>query len=247
MAEVALQSVGLKAADGSVRPFHHRGTPADLGVINQMFAAEDYSIARLARGPQLQAFYHACLEAGERPLILDAGANIGASIVYFSLAYPQAHILALEPAKNNFELLRLNAAGIDVDARCAAIGARAGEVVLTDPGQGEWGYRTAAEGAGARVPRLGAADLVSEKCRAGFKPFLAKIDIEGAEGELFSADTAWADAFPLLIIELHDWLLPGAGTAKSFLAWAASRQRDFVFIGENVFSIAHELRAPGVL
>ena len=235
----ALQSVGLKARDGSVRPFHHRGSPADLGVVNQMFAAEDYSLGRLKRGAELIARYEALVLAGRRPWILDAGANIGAAAVYFHLAFPKAHILALEPARNNFELLRLNVSGIDIDARCAAIGARAGEAVLTDPGEGEWGYRTADAGEGERVPRLSAAELAREKSRAGFAPYIAKIDIEGAEAELFAADTAWIDDFPLLIVELHDWLLPRSGSSRNFLRCMAERDRDFVYLGENVFSIAN--------
>lgn len=234
-----MQTVGLKTADGGVRTFHHRGTPADLGVINQMFSAEDYSLARLRRGAELHALYDALVRAGQRPLILDAGANIGASVVYFSLPFPKAHIVAIEPARNNFELLRLNAAGIDVDARCAAIGALAGEAVLTDPGEGEWGYRTSEEGAGERVPRLAAAELLRQKRREGFRPFIAKIDIEGAEEELFSADTGWVDEFPLLIVELHDWLLPKSASSRNFLRCMAERDRDFVYLGENVFSIAN--------
>jgi FkbM family methyltransferase len=241
MAQIAagLQTVGLKTADGGTRPFHHRGTRADLGVLDQMFVAEDYSLARLKRGAELHGLYDSLLRTGSRPLILDAGANIGASVVYFSLPFPKAHIVALEPAQNNFELLRLNVSGIDVDARCAAIGARAGEAVLTDPGEGEWGYRTAEAGQGERVPRLAAAELVREKRAAGYRPFIAKIDIEGAEAELFSAHTEWVDDFPLLIIELHDWMLPGAGSARNFLRCIAERDRDFVYLGENVFSIAN--------
>jgi FkbM family methyltransferase len=239
MAEIgALQTVTLRTAAGE-RPFHHRGTRADLGVIDQMFNTEDYSLARLRRGPELHALYDTWVRAGSRPLILDAGANIGASVVYFSLAFSKAHIVALEPARNNFELLGRNVGGIDVDARCAAIGAAAGEVVLTDPGEGEWGYRTADAGEGTRVPRLAAAALVREKRNAGFTPFIAKIDIEGAEAELFSADTAWVDDFPLLIVELHDWLLPKSGSSHSFLRCIAGRDRDFVYWGENIFSIAN--------
>lgn len=237
MAEIGpLQTLTLKTAAGE-RAFHHRGTRADLGVLEQMFNAEDYSLARLRRGPELHALYETWVRAGRTPLILDAGSNIGASVVYFSIVFPKAHIVALEPARNNFELLRQNVGGIDVDARCAAIGAAAGEVVLTDPGEGEWGYRTLDSGQGERVPRVAAAALVREKQSAGFTPFIAKIDIEGAEAELFSADTAWVDDFPLLIVELHDWLLPKAGSSQSFLRCIAGRDRDFVYLGENIFSI----------
>jgi FkbM family methyltransferase len=241
MAEV---SFTLRLPGRGDRVFRHRDTAADAGVVAQMFDSQDYLLNRLRRGGELAELYSEWIAAGKRPLILDAGANIGASAVFFAMHFPGAHIVALEPAQDNFELLRANTAGLDVEARQAAIGAVAGETVVVDPGEGAWGYRTAAQGEGARVPLHAASRLVAEKAAAGYVPYIAKIDIEGAEAELFSRDTSWADAFPLVIIELHDWLLPKAGTSRGFLRWAAERERDFVYIGENVFSIAYELRGP---
>lgn len=218
---MALQSLTIRLPEKGERAFRHRGTPADLGVIAQMFESQDYSLGRLRRGAELHALYEALVQSGERPLILDAGANIGASAVFFGVHFPRAHIVALEPAADNFELLRANTAGLDVDARCAAIGAH--------------------DGTGVAVHA--ASRLISEKLAAGYQPYIAKIDIEGGEQELFSRDTGWADGFALLIIELHDWLLPRAGSARNFLRWAAERDRDFVYIGENIFSIANEWTA----
>jgi FkbM family methyltransferase len=228
---VEIQMPGLPG-----RSFAHRGTDADRGVLQQVFVAEDYSIGALRRGPELQQRYERMLAAGARPLILDAGANIGASAVYFSLRYPAAHVLALEPAPDNFELLLRNCRGLDVDARRAGIAAASGRATLLDPGLGEWGYRTGA-GEGPAVELCAATALVAAKQAAGYAPFIAKIDIEGGEADLFSADTAWIDAFPLLIIELHDWLLPGQANSRNFLQCIAQCDRDFVHLGENVFSI----------
>jgi hypothetical protein len=71
----------------------------------------------------------------------------------------------------------------------------------------------------------------------GTVPFLLKIDIEGAEADLFSNNLEPFMAFYLVIVELHDWLLPGLANSRNFLAWHASSNRDFVYHGENVFSI----------
>jgi FkbM family methyltransferase len=232
-----VETLTIRLPEKGERTFRHRGTPADRGVVAQMFESQDYSFNRLQRGAELYALYEELVRSGRRPLILDAGANIGAAAVFFAMHFPRAHIVALEPAANNFELLRANVAGLDVDARCAAIGAQDGEAALVDPGEGEWAYRTAP---GAGVPVHAASRLVAEKLAAGYQPYLAKIDIEGGEAELFSRDTGWAERFALLIVELHDWLLPRAGSARNFLRWAAERDRDFVYVGENVFSIANE-------
>lgn len=42
------------------------------------------------------------------PIIIDCGANIGLSILYFAQHYPQAQIIAFEPDKKNFEILSKN-------------------------------------------------------------------------------------------------------------------------------------------
>ena len=231
-----METVQLQDPQGRPRPLHTRGTPADKGVVQQIFQNQDYWLGRLRRGAELHRWYDTAVEKGQRPFILDAGANIGASAVWFNFEFPAATIVAIEPEAANFDLLLKNTAGLNVDARKAALGSCAGMASIFDPGEGEWGYRTATAREGT-IPQLSADDLVSEFSGKGFLPFIAKIDIEGGEAELFSQNVGWVDAFPLLIIELHDWLLPGAGSSLPFLKCIAQRDRDFVYIGENVFSI----------
>jgi FkbM family methyltransferase len=201
-------------------------------VIAQMFKNEDYSLRRLRRGEEIKAAGRAMA----RPLIIDAGANIGASACWFALNFPRIHIVAFEPDPANFELLKRNTEGLDVELHQAAIGARDGKVRLLDPGKGEWGYRTAQADDG-NVPLISIGRIVAEKQAGGYTPFIAKIDIEGGEADLFTPPTDWVDSFPLMMVELHDWLMPGQGTSRSFLQCVATRDRDFIHIGENVFSI----------
>jgi hypothetical protein len=63
---------------------------------------------------------------------------------------------------------------------------------------------------------------------------LVKIDIEGAESEVFEAPAAWLASTTMLIIELHDWLLPGQGTSKNFLRRIVEHNFDVVLQGENL-------------
>ena len=72
------------------------------------------------------------------------------------------------------------------------------------------------------------------------QPFIAKIDIEGAERDLFSGDCSWIDTFPVIIVELHDWLFPKARTAQPFLKAIAARNRDILLKENNVFSIRND-------
>ena len=72
-------------------------------------------------------------------------------------------------------------------------------------------------------------------------PFIVKIDIEGFESDLFSSNTEWIRRFPLILIELHDWLLPGQACSQNFLKAISAENRDFVHQGETIFSISNHL------
>lgn len=225
------------------RPFVYRKETSDEGVIAQVLKNGDYNLGRLRRGKELSELYEQLASTGRAPLIIDAGANIGASAVYFSCSFPRARVVAIEPARGNFDLLTSNIGGLPVDCVNAALAASPGTLSLTDPGEGFWGYRTAAAAGGAYVHSVTCVTL-NEIYAARAKtcvPFIAKIDIEGAESELFAANTEWVDETPIIIIELHDWLMPGTANSRAFLQCIAGRDRDFVYIGENIFSIANRL------
>ena len=65
------------------REFRFRPKTSDEGVIAQIFKNSDYNFARLRRGPELMQLYERAVAAKKTPLIVDAGANIGASPLYF--------------------------------------------------------------------------------------------------------------------------------------------------------------------
>jgi hypothetical protein len=70
---------------------------------------------------------------------------------------------------------------------------------------------------------------------------ILKIDIEGGEQDLFSGDVSWLPLMPIVIVELHDWMLPGQAVARNFLRAISVLDFDFVHVGENVFCFNNEL------
>jgi len=219
--------------DAMGRRLEHRGSAADLGVMHQVFWDRNYDMKKLKRIDAIQSYY----ESLNRPQIIDAGANIGASAVWFAQTYPKAAVTAIEPHVGNYDLLVKNTEGLRVESIQGAIASRPGKIRLFDPGEGEWGFRTG-DSAGlalGEVPAMTVEQLVKGD------PFILKIDIEGGEADLFDSDVF--ARFPVLIIELHDWLLPKQGTSKSFLRWHVTQDRDFVYCGENVFSLSNQVLA----
>ena len=84
----------------------------------------------------------------KRPRIIDAGANIGASAIWFARTYPKAMVTAIEPHGGNFDLLIKNTIALNVENVYGAVAAKSGKIRLFDPGEGEWGYRTGGSGPG---------------------------------------------------------------------------------------------------
>lgn len=220
------------------RLFQHRGSEADAQVLRQVFDRGDYDLGRLRRHEEIARFYENC----ERPLILDCGANIGASALWFARQYPRARVVAVEPESNNFALLEENTAGWNVGPLLGAVAARPGRIQLFDPGQGEWGFRTSPGGHLLGDVRAYTIDELSG-LEPDCTPFILKIDIEGAESEIFA--TPPESPYPVVIVELHDWMLPRSASSRSFLQWHASQNRDMIQMGENTVSLSNTLLPGG--
>ncbi len=75
-------------------------------------------------------------------VIFDLGGNIGLSALMFAARYPMARIVAVEPDRDNFELLERNTRGYD-NVRCirAAVGGRSGFADCEDPNAASDSFR----------------------------------------------------------------------------------------------------------
>jgi FkbM family methyltransferase len=221
---------------------YFRPKSSDEGVIRQVFSNRDYDLKRLARYADLAQLLNTKLEAGKRPLIVDAGANIGVSVLYFLSKFQNAAVVAIEPEESNYQLLLKNVHGLGVECIHGALSSTGGYMSIVDPGKGFWGFRTEATAdPNVGVPCVTLDQIYEKRAAKDVWPFLVKIDIEGGEGVLFEQNTSWIDKTPIIIVELHDWLLSKAGTSRSFLRCIAEHDRDFVFLGENVYSIKNDL------
>jgi FkbM family methyltransferase len=212
----------------------------DRITLAQIYATDDYGTSKLKRHSDIQAKYEDLKRIGHTPLIIDCGGNIGFASKYFSQNYPDAKIVCIEPDQSNIEQAKINNLQNNADFILAAVGSTSGCGLLVDPGLGNNAYRidTSKDG---NIAIVAINDLLQKYSESQFAPFIIKIDIEGSESELFSKNVEWLDRFPLVIIELHDWMLPGSCNSHNFLNAIAALDRDFVCFGENVFSISNRL------
>lgn len=154
--------------------------------------------------------------------IVDAGANVGYSVLWFRRHYPEARIVALEPDPENFAVLVANCGHLPgVTLLQAALWGSDGEVRLkTRSREGRdlrsWGRRTVppafADADAVAVPALSPRAVLDQ---LGLDEVgLFKMDIEGAEKDVFeAADTSWFDRVGVLTAEFQDRFRPGSSAA----------------------------------
>jgi FkbM family methyltransferase len=146
--------------------------------------------------------------------IVDAGANIGLAAVYFANRYPRSTTIALEPEPGNFRMLAQNAAPYpNIVPVQAALWNRNEAIELFDPGLGDWSFMTGAgtgsvPGKACGTVRAMTLDTLIDEYGLDRIDVL-KMDIEGAESEVFEDASSWIDRVDALIIELHERMKPG--------------------------------------
>ena len=205
-----------------------------------IFTYEFYRIGQLARRQEIDAFHQSQQLGGKTPLIVDCGSNVGLSLLYFSLQYPHAKVIGVEPDAGNFaKSVALTRQHPSVQVINAGIASAEGSAALVNTGKGNDAFRTEVSQAGG--VRLVSVEGILRQQEDAIFPFLIKIDIEGFEQNLFEKNVGWIDRFPVLVIELHDWLFPGQARSRNFLKAIAGLDRDFVHHGENFVSIKHQL------
>jgi FkbM family methyltransferase len=167
--------------------------------------------------------------------IIDAGANIGCASIYFSLHFPEAEILAIEPEQNNFSLLQKNTSAYkNVSCIQAGIWNKNEDIIISNPNAeaAEFMIESGHPSIHSTVKGITIEKLIEINNWDTID--ILKLDIEGAEKEIFSEDNFdWLKKVKLLIIELHDRYKPGC--TKAVFRVLNHFNYDAYFHHENIF------------
>ncbi len=217
-----------------------RDGTSDPYVLQQIFHTEEFNISTAPQFAWVRAACDRTLAAGETPLVIDCGANIGLSCLYFAKHLPKAKIIGIEPARDNAELARKNtAANPLIEIVEAAVHDQTARLSLTNPEAEKFAYQvweTADKGAAT----VEAVTIDALMRRNGAKRnAIVKVDIEGGEAALFRSNIGWLDHTDLLICETHDWLFPGQGTSRPLFNAIAGRKFEVIQKGEYISFFFH--------
>ncbi len=215
------QSLRLK---GIKNPIRLRKVKADLLLFKQIFVTEEYKFP-CPINPEY---------------IIDAGANIGLSAVFFSKSFPAAKIIAVEVERGNYDLLVENTKGYqEIEAINAGIWPTTAKLEVVDTGRGPTGFmvREATDGAANVFDAISINDIIT---RFGLPHIdIIKLDIEGAEKELLLQNSDWITRTKIIIIELHD--NKKQGCSKAFFETFAQHDFECHPFGQNFLLINKKL------
>ncbi len=208
--------------NGIRTPFVFRPLNEDIYLIQSIFGAEEYALP---------------IDFKPR-LILDCGGNIGCAAVYFANKYPDAQIYSVEPESDNFRLLQYNTCAYDnIHPIKSALWDKETFIRVEDRGYGKWGFMTF-ETTADTPDAMRTTTVAKLLADSGFDEIdLLKIDVEGAEKEIFSAPDVddWLPKVKVLVIELHDRMKRGCSYA--FFKAVSKYQWHFTLRGENLIFV----------
>jgi FkbM family methyltransferase len=167
---------------GGLEPLRFRDDDAVL----QLWVSEfsDVHVTREVFGDRR----YALPESFKPQTILDLGANIGASVLWFHRRFPNAEIHAVEPDARSLRKLRRNVAGLPgVTVHPVALAGEDGRRTFYEAERG-WSSSLIAEAAPRGRPETVAALTLQAliRYRVGRERVdLLKLDVEGAEWEVF--------------------------------------------------------------
>jgi FkbM family methyltransferase len=190
---VRMQLAGIK------HPLWARAGTSDIETFEEVFLMRQYDLPFAGFEPRN---------------ILDLGANIGYASVYFAARWPQARILAVEPATSNLVLLDKNTRPWNrIACLQAAVWSHPSWVQVSNPTDAPNAFRVSESRDSRRenIPAYTISQLI-ERQECGHLDLL-KMDVEGAEAGIFQNASAWLDRVKVLIIELHDRIVPGCAQA----------------------------------
>jgi FkbM family methyltransferase len=203
-------------------PISLRPETTDSAAFIHVFLYEDYAL-RVKKNPQY---------------ILDAGANIGLTSIFWANQFPDAIIIALEPEAGNFNALKNNTQRYpNIRPMQFALWNKDSYIRIVDSGLGEWAFTVEETQSKEDIPAISIESLCTKHKIQHFD--LIKIDIEGSEKEVFeSANTEWYLNTDIVIVETHDRYKKGTSKAV-FNAFLASNHNcmpkgdNLIFYTEN--------------
>jgi FkbM family methyltransferase len=142
--------------------------------------------------------------------IVDAGANVGLASLFFKLKYPKSNIVAVEIESNNVNVIKKNTAGFsNFELMEKALYNKKSFFKIEDPynATNSFQIKEVLENEQYDIESVTLDEIIATKNWVSID--ILKIDIEGAEKQLFESNYEnWLPKTKVIMIETHDRMIP---------------------------------------
>lgn len=190
---------------------YYRPFSSDIDVIS------DFFIERQGKELQYDINIASLLKGSRVDYVLDAGANIGLFTLLYTKKYLPQKIVAVEPDKSNYDVLKKNVkllSDTNVILKWGGVWAESSWLKVIESKMGKWGVTVEeCEEKDADVKGYSVIDIMKTESIPYFD--IVKMDIEGSEYYIFSDNRCeeWIKKTKIVIIELHDRKKEGCSEA----------------------------------
>lgn len=172
---------------------------SDLKVFGQVFTGFEYQ--------KLMQLYEAFFK--EQPFnLIDAGANVGYTTALFHAQYPNIETVTIEPSSENFKMLQHNTASHKNQTTAIQGGLWSSnsylKIVKDFRDQSDWAIRVEETDEITDLQAFTMQTIMDKNALS--EVAILKMDIEGAESEVFAvnADVTFLENIKCIAIEIHD-------------------------------------------
>ncbi|WP_017653948.1 FkbM family methyltransferase [Fortiea contorta] len=142
----------------------------------------------------------------EATCIVDLGANVGITSLFFTTYFPQAKYVLVEPSTSNFSVLKRNVSWLEQCNQAqvieGAVSNFSGELKFCNS---PWSWGGYLDNNSSEETIVRSYTMTEIMQLSGLNTIdILKVDIEGAEKQLFSEQNEWLKNVKLIIAELHD-------------------------------------------
>lgn len=185
-----------RSQSGLVRAFHFSSLRHP--VLARPWTTDMFGIQNVC----IRKSYAAKLPRGDVRLIIDAGANIGDTTVWYLSTFPNAIVYAVEPNPENFDLLVKNCEPYGTRARPikAALWNKHCRLTLDDSPRNDAFVVT--EDPCGPCDAISPSDILRDSGQRNID--VLKCDIEGSEALLFAENYEWLNTTQYICIEIHN-------------------------------------------
>jgi FkbM family methyltransferase len=223
------------------QPIWMRPIRSDYSIFWQSIVREQYDLKQFPQTKVLMQRAEKLLKQGRVPVIVDGGGNIGLSLRSFARDFPFAHVVSIEPDSQNMRVLAANAREVPGSKTLVtgALASRSGFCKVVSRDRGSAGLMTefCDESDPEAVKTFTVPELIAEVPNGS--PWIIKLDIEGAQDEVFSQNCDWVSEADLIILELDDWAFPWSGSAVHFFRALSAYRFDYLLSEELVLCFRH--------